>query len=321
MGLEHVSHADLYHFAQDKVNLPTEKAEKYRAQAKRLQDKLDSYLNDNPDFDLKRMVLSGSLAKGTALKDLNDIDIGCYITGVETTTDIADLIAFLVKKLQKAFPNFSADQIKPQTYCVTVSFRGTGLDVDIVPILYYDDPAWYGYLVSQQDGSLLKTSIPLHLDFIQKRKSKNKRHFVQVVRLVKYWAKRMKAERANFRFKSFMIELILAKLADKGTDFSNYPETLQSFFTYIAESDIRELIYFTDYYSASGLKEYSEPVKIIDPVNADNNAAKLYTEAQADNIVEAALDAGDAIDAALFATTKEKTVYYWQKIFGSSFNP
>jgi len=33
----------------------------------------------------------------------------------------------------------------------------------------------------------------------------------------------------------------------------------------------------------------------------------------------AALAAGDAIDAALAAPTKEKTVYYWQKIFGSSF--
>ncbi len=34
---------------------------------------------------------------------------------------------------------------------------------------------------------------------------------------------------------------------------------------------------------------------------------------------EAALDAGDAIDAALYAPTKQETVYYWQKVFGSSF--
>jgi hypothetical protein len=32
---------------------------------------------------------------------------------------------------------------------VTVSFRGTGLDVDVVPILYDGDPKWYGNLVSQ----------------------------------------------------------------------------------------------------------------------------------------------------------------------------
>lgn len=321
MGLEHVSHSDLYHFGQNKVNLPPDKAVQYREQAKRLQDKLESYLKDNPDFELRRMVLSGSLAKGTALKNLNDIDVGCYISGVETSTDVAELIDFLVKKLRKAFPNFSPDQIEPQTYCVKVSFRTSGLDVDIVPILYYGDSEWYGYLVSQHDGTLLKTSIPLQVNFIKKRKSVNKVHFAQVVRLVKFWVKKMKAERDNFRFKSFMVELILAKLADEGADFSNYPEILQRFFTYITTTNIRKLIYFTDYYDASALEVYTEPVKMIDPVNAKNNAAKLYTNTQADIIVDAALDAGDAIDSAIYAMTKEKTVYYWQKIFGSSFNP
>ena len=37
-------------------------------------------------------------------------------------------------------------------------------------------------------------------------------------------------------------------------------------------------------------------------------------------ITEVALEAGEAIDAALFAPTKEETIYYWQKIFGASFS-
>ena len=45
----------------------------------------------------------------------------------------------------------------------------------------------------------------------------------------------------------------------------------------------------------------------------------LRTAAEAAAIVDAALDAGDAIDAALKAPTKELTVHYWQKVFGSSF--
>ncbi len=47
--------------------------------------------------------------------------------------------------------------------------------------------------------------------------------------------------------------------------------------------------------------------------------ARLYTTANADAIVEAALDAGDAIDAALAAPNKQLTVAYWQKVFGSTF--
>lgn len=321
MGLEHISHGDISRFAKDKVNLPPESAETYRAQAKRLQDRLQVYVDEHPDFELKRMVLSGSLAKGTALRSLNDIDVGCYLTGVDKSTDIAEVIRFLVKKLQTAFPNFSPHQIKPQTYCVTVSFRGSGLDVDIVPILYYGDKNWYGDLVNQRDGSFLKTSIPRHIEFINKRKSENKKHFSQVVRLVKYWAKKQKTERPGFRFKSFMIELILAKLADRGMDFSDYPEALQHFYTYLASSNLSELIAFSDYFPESTLLNYSGPVQIIDPVNFENNAASLYTKEQAKMISEAALDAGDAIDAALYATTKGKTIEYWQNVFGLSFNP
>ena len=36
-------------------------------------------------------------------------------------------------------------------------------------------------------------------------------------------------------------------------------------------------------------------------------------------IVEAALEAGDAIDSALAAPPKQETVAYWQKVFGSTF--
>lgn len=315
----HVDHGDIARFAQEKVNLPQDKANEYRAQARRLREKLDGYLNEHPDFTLKKMLLSGSLAKGTALRSLNDIDLACYISGADAPSDVAALLEYLAERLRKAFPNFSPDQVKPQTYSVTVSFRGTGLDVDVVPILYDGDPQWYGNLVSQDDGSFLKTSIPLHLEFTRKRKTAQETHFAQVARLVKFWARNMKREREGFRFKSFMIEMILSHLCDQGLDFSDYPEALQHFFTYVARSNMRERIVFEDCYKSSTVGSFSEPVQIIDPVNAKNNVSRLYTATQADAIVEAALDAGEAIDAALAAPTKQETVRYWQRVFGSSF--
>ena len=60
-------------------------------------------------------------------------------------------------------------------------------------------------------------------------------------------------------------------------------------------------------------------MQIIDPVNEKNNVASLYTDAEADAIVDAALDAGDAIDAALAAPTNYETINYWRKVFGPSF--
>lgn len=319
MSREHVDHRDIARFAEEKLNLPKGKAKEYREQAQRLQDKLESYLSEHADFSLKRMMLSGSLAKGTALRSLNDIDVAVYISGPDAPTEIGQLLDYLAERLRKAFPNFSHDQVQPQTYSVTVSFRGTGLDVDLVPVLYAAGPDWRGNLVSQDDGSLLETSIPLHLAFAKKRKQAAPTHFAQVVRLVKHWARLMKQERADFRFKSFMVEMILAKLCDDGVDFSDYPEALQSFFTYIVTTELRERIVFEDNYLASMAPALLDPVQIIDPVNPDNNVARLYTQQNVNAIIEAAMDAGDAIDGALYAPTKQLTVSYWQKVLGSSF--
>ena len=320
MSLEHVDHRDIARFAQERVNLPKDKATKYREQARRLREKLEQFLSENPDFTLRKMLLSGSLAKGTALRSLNDIDVACYISGAEAPTEVESLIEYLADRLRDAFPNFQSDQVQLQTYSVKVSFKGTGLDVDVVPILYDDDPDWYGNLVSQDDGSYLETNIPLHLEFMKKRKGTQPQDFAQVVRLIKFWVGILKSENPRFRFKSFMVEMILAHLCDEGVQFDDYPEALQHFFTYVCSSDLREKIVFSDYYRAGEVGQFTEPVQIIDPVNRENNVCCLYTQEQADSIVKAAMDAGDAIDAALHAPTQQDTLYHWRRVFGSSFN-
>lgn len=321
MGRQHVGHAEIAAFAVERVNLPKDIADGHRAQARRLRERLETYLDEHPDFSLRKMMLAGSLAKGTALRTINDIDVACYIEGDCAPDSVADLIDYLAERLRKAFPNFTADQVQPQTYSVTVNFKGSGLNVDVVPILYDGDPDWHGDLVSQDDGSFLRTSIPRHLAFTKLRKDAQPKHFAQVVRLAKFWARRMKQERDGFRFKSFMVEMVVAKLADGGTDLSDYPEALQAFFTYLATSDLRELIVFGDYYPKSSVPACDDPVRIIDPVNAANNVARLYDRAHADTILDAALEAGDAIDAALAAPTKQETVRYWQKVLGPAFQP
>ncbi|MDT8429405.1 MAG: CBASS oligonucleotide cyclase [Pseudomonadales bacterium] len=319
MSRTHVDHKDIAKFAEDRVDLPADKAKEYREQVGRLRDKLEAYLKEHPDFSIRKMILSGSLAKGTALRSLNDIDVACYVSGADTPQNVAKLLEYIAEKLRKAFPNFSPDQVKPQTYSITVSFKGSGLDVDIVPILYNGDPKWYGNLVSQDDGSFLKTSIPLHLEFIRTRKKAHDKNLAQVIRLVKFWARKQKNENENFRFKSFMIELIFAHLADQGYSFSDYPDALQHFFTYLARTSLTEKIIFEDYYPKTKVGIFPHPVQLIDPVNEVNNVSSLYTKSNVDAIVQASLDAGDAIDSALNATTKEKTVYYWQKVFGPVF--
>ena len=320
MSRDHVNHSAIARFADQRVNLKRDDATELRRQANMLRDKLASYLTQNPDFDLKKMLLSGSLAKGTALKSISDIDVACYVSSTTAPQRIGDLIPWLAERLRKAFPNFKSDQVVAKTYSVGVNFITTGNEVDIVPILYQGDPKWRGDLVSQDTGEKLMTSVPMHLDFIRKRKAENDKHFAQIVRLLKFWAQLEKQKNEEFRFKSFMIEMIVAYLADRGTALNDYPEAMQSIFTFLASDEFRTSIVFGDYYNPSSCPATSDPVRIWDPVNCRNNVANLYTTSNRDLIVEAALDAGDAIDSALRAITKGETIRYWRKVFGPTFD-
>ena len=161
MSRSHVSHGDLVQFADDHVNLKKDDAVDLRRQANLLRDRLEAYLADHPDFELRKMLLSGSLAKGTALKSISDIDVACYISCDAAPHKVSELIPWLALKLEKAFPNFKPEQVTRKTYSVGVKFITTGNEVDIVPILYSGDPEWRGALISKDTGEELMTSVPL----------------------------------------------------------------------------------------------------------------------------------------------------------------
>ena len=157
----------------------------------------------------------------------------------------------MAARLREAYGGLmNADQFVPQHHCVQVQFRGSGLDVDVVPVLYEGDRDDRGYLITKDTGDRVLTSIPLHLAFTRKRKAVHKTHFRQMVRLVKWWKRMQAAERENFKFKSFMIELILAHLFDHGFDGTDYASGLFEFFGYIRRSGLKERIIFTDHYSS-----------------------------------------------------------------------
>ena len=74
-----IGHSEVTDFAAENINLRREDVEDYREQVRRLREKLDKYAADHPDHGLIKTLLSGSLAKGTALKTLNDIDVAFYV--------------------------------------------------------------------------------------------------------------------------------------------------------------------------------------------------------------------------------------------------
>ena len=317
----YVSHADLVTFADRSVNLSASAAQTGRDRVNTLRDRLGKYIDEHPGFDLVKMLHAGSVAKGTALRTLNDMDVAVYVVKADAPDD-AGLIDWLTERLREAYGGLvDREQIQPGTHCVTVSFRSQGgLDVDVVPVLYEGDPDDCGYLIARDTGDRLLTSVRLHLEFIRKRKANNPKDFAQIVQFVKWWVKQQRNLDDQFRFKSFMVELVVAHLADSGVAMTPYPTALREVFGYIAKSRLGEQIAFADYHKLSELPpKGTTPIEIFDPVNPANNVAHKYTTTQLDKIASAADEAWSAIIEAELAETKDQAVECWQVVFGPSF--
>lgn len=315
-----ISHGDIAAFADESVNLKREDAEDFREQVRRLREKLDKYAADHPEYGIIKTLLSGSLAKGTALKTLNDIDVAFYVKAKKSPSAEPDLLEWLAKRLREAYPQMKPDQIKPNHHSVCIKYAVSGLSVDVVPVQYKGDPDDRGYLFAFDGGEPVLTSIPLHLAFIRKRKGKQQTHFAQVIRLVKWWVRVQKSKDEAFRLKSFMTEMIVAHLADNGVSMSDYTIALEKVFGYIVKSRLKSRISFTDYYPASKLPgPTGKPMEIFDPVNETNNVAAVYDDTHRQKIVNAAQDALEAISEARFATTRGRAIECWQDVLGPSF--
>jgi len=316
-----ISQSDIITFSENKVNLGRDHAARYREQVKNLREHLDRYISEHPDIGLVKMLLSGSLAKGTALRTIKDVDVALYVKGDSAPQDLSELLVWLQGKLRATYPNIAPENIRIDGPAIVISFSGTGIDVDVVPIYYQGDPEWRGYLWDRRTGQKLLTSIPQHLEFIRKRKAKQNPHFAQVIRLLKWWARQREREDASFSIRSFIIEMLMAKLSDSGKIFSDYQVGLEHFFLYVQKSELKERVSFTDYYPATKLPaQRTGIVEIIDPVNPDNNVASDMTESARQKFVSLSEAALDALSYAKTCQTKADALECWQEVMGASFN-
>lgn len=317
-----IDHRQVAQFAADRVNLPRLTAQQHRDQVNRLRDRLQSKIDEDPSYGLVKMLHAGSVAKGTALKTVDDLDTAVYVEKSAAPDTDPGLVPWLADRLfEAAPPNMTRDQFVEETHCVTVNYKGSGLNVDMVPVLYEGEANDLGYLVHKTTGARMLTSITLHLRFIRDRKKKHGTNFAELIRLTKWWRRQAKnQDHPDLKFKSFMIELLWAHLADGGLDLSDYPTALEGFFQYVVQTEFDDIVTFTDFCKASELPTRgTAPIEVIDPVNPNNNVAVRYDTAAKNLIVAACTDAFDALSEARFATTKTRAVDCWQTILGPSF--
>lgn len=317
-----VGHDEVKVFAVERVNLPAPTAAKHRAQVKELRGRLEKKIDEHPDYGLVKMLHAGSVAKGTALQNVHDLDAAVYVKkSAEPSGGDAALVPWLADRLFESNPNMARDQFVENPHCVTVTFKGSGLNVDVVPVLYESGADDRGFLVRKHTGERVLTSITLHLRFIRDRKAKYGTNFAELIRLTKWWKRTVGARDEDFRFKSFMIELLWAHLAEGGLSLTDYPTALERFLVYVVKTGLEQQVSFTDFYAASEIPARSNAaIEVLDPVNLDNNVAVHYGVADRTRIVTAAQAALDAINEARFAPTKGRAVECWQTVLGPTFN-
>jgi hypothetical protein len=308
-----LTNAQLYYYDSNVLRLPADKRKEYHTQVDRLIAELSRRIRDRTEIKITKVVKAGSFAKFTILRktstDPVDADIVFYISGrnidEQTLQSLNDTIYDLLIKI---YPNKSVEDFQIQRKAATVSFVGTGLSVDIVPVIEDEYHAGYGWQFDPQDGSKIQTCPPGQIQFVRDRKAQD-RDFRTLVRLAKKWRNHAELK----PLKSFTIELIMAHLLDREGATGSIEERFRRFLLYIAQSGLKDVISFSENTAPHGI--FSDPVVILDPVYSLNNAAGRIAEEERQAIVAAALEAWESANFASAENDNE----VWKELFGPRF--
>jgi 2'-5'-oligoadenylate synthetase 1, domain 2, C-terminus len=327
----HVDHGVLATHAADKVNVPREDAARRRAQVNYLRERIEVHIAAHPDYDLVKLRASGSTAKHTAIRrrknEGSDADVAAYVRASSVGgigVDETRLLEWLRDRCIEVYGKTKdAEDFSISHHAVGITLRGTGLKIDVAPVLYEGEPDDRGYLVTR-DGTRVLTSVTQHLSFIGKRKRLAGPGYAELIRLLKAWIREAKQNDKTLRCKSFLIELLVAHLWDHGWNgtplqVNDYPRAFEQVLAFIVQTELRTPISFTDYYSASAIGAGPDSMQVWDPVNPDNNIVKLYTDLDRGRLVDVAKNAFEETNWAALAPTKGDANQAWRTLFGPSF--
>jgi tRNA nucleotidyltransferase (CCA-adding enzyme) len=327
----HVDHEVLATHAREKVNVPSDDAAKRRTQVNHLRSRLEGHISVHPDYDLVKLRAAGSTAKHTAIKrrrgEGSDADVAAYVRaanvgGIEA--DESGLLDWLRDRCVEVYgATKDAEDFVISEHAVGITLRGSGLKIDVAPVLYEDEPDDRGYLITRQ-GDRVLTSVTLHLRFMKARRDAAGPNYRELIRLLKAWVREAKRNDEHLRCKSFLIELIVAHLWDNGWNgeglaVDNYPRAFEQVLAYIARTGLAAPIVFDDFYPAASVSASWDPIQVWDPVNPDNNVARTYTEADRQRLVKTATVALEDVVWAAQAPTKGDANDAWRNLFGPGF--
>jgi hypothetical protein len=309
-----LKNTDLLYYDGNVLRLPAEKRKEYHKQVDRLIDELRKHVTEQSELKITKVVKAGSFAKYTILKrttdDPVDVDVVFYISGKDASQETLNSLSEMIHSLLiKIYPNKSVEDFKIQKKAATVTFIGSGLSVDVVPLIQDPDRENHGWQYDISTGAKSSTCAPCQVKFVRDRKEDDP-HFRTLVRLAKRWRNHTEPP----GLKSFHIELIMAFLLDRDGTKESIEKRFREFLLYIAQSGLKERIDFRENYGETAGILIS-PVVIIDPANSKNNVASRISEEERRDIVKIA---DESWEISIHAS-EENDIEVWKEIFGPRF--
>ena len=232
-----------------------------------------------------------------------------YFNADPASFDIADLQRLIKQLLVKAYPQKSSDDFEEGGRTFGIVFKGSGLEVDLVPIVATDAACEYGLQYSRT-GDCVKTSVKAHIGDYRDHAGRDPL-LPTLLRLVKRWRYWQDLE----GIQSFHLELALSYLVDRSGPASGVEEGLRRFFLFVAR-DLNRGVAF----DGADPSIFADPVVIVDPANPDNNVAARVTRDERDAFVAAANGALVTLTVAQGLPGKGETVTAWKELFGENFS-
>lgn len=308
-----LSNTELRYYDSNVLRLPSDKRKEYHAQVDRLITELCKSVRDKTEIKITKVTKAGSFAKYTILRktvsDPVDVDVVFYIAGRDVTKETLDsLSATIYDLLIKIYPTKSVEDFEIQRKAATVKFVGSGLSVDIVPVIEDATRAGYGWQYDIHDGSKIQTCAPCQIQFVRDRKNQDG-DFRTLVRMAKKWRNYAEIK----PLKSFAIELIMAHVLATQGKGGSIEQRFRNFLLYVAQSGLKDQISFPENTAPFG--SFSDPVVILDPVYSLNNVTSRILEAERKEIVAAAQEAWETANFA----SAENDNGVWKELFGPGF--
>lgn len=316
-------------FFVDKIKLKAENMTKYRDQIKNLENNLKQKISYDTRTGLKvsRMVISGSWKKHSILRPTGDtpidIDMVFFVTGDKyIMNDIPKLHDFIVRYLEEIYPqkDISKDvDAEGHTKSVKLKFAGSGLEVDIVPVVPLKEPDTYVWQPQRGGSGKYITSIDKQLEFAKDCRDRNI-NYTKIVRCLKWWRnyKELKPGDGEPGLSSFAIELIVAYLDLKFGIQSDIEEGIIRFFQFLSNQKFPEIT-FADAINCIP-RFYDTPVFVADNTNNENNSCKKMSPSKWKEIVNEAAEAFDTLNIAQSRRSEGDTITEWKSVFGPSFS-